>query len=717
MINQMKISPYILFFKVINIFKATSSYFYLDTSYQITPSILIPLILSLLVIINVSYIAIAIAQPIALSYSSATMNNWSTYTNHENGLKMQYPWDWKVAEHNTTLFTFLSPKENNSDTFQETLIVDILPSYNWKLLQYELILPEIIKSFVVNYNFTKNAHTTLYGLPTTKILFSAIYENHDIRGSAIITIHGDKAYLFLYLAEPLRYNNYSLDVQSMINSFVKSVLPTSELRGISVGSQPNSVYVNSRTNRIYVANFGSNTCSRNLDGLSDKLITTITVGNGPKAIAGNPNTNRIYVVNSGEDTVSVIDSIKNEIIGKPVKVGNSPSDITVDNIGFVFVTNWFNASVSVIDDEEGRVGMEPDVHVGRNPSGLVADDSGDVYVSNTSNSTVSIIGALGGGHTNIHVSADPQGEAFNPNNDLIYVAHTKGDISVIDTSTKTVLKTIKVGFGAENVAVNPNTNIVYVTRFDSNDIDLINSSSNTVIKTIDVGNTIYGSSDILHHGIAVNPNTNVVYVTDQGSNTLFAINGSTNKPLVGVTFNVDHSNSGYIKCNNELIPNNRYIRIDFGAVCTANPKNGFTFSSWSGMASNLGNSSIPRINASDYQNLTANFSPPTAAVTLPNDLLYGVILGPTVGSISAWLIPFFWDRHNRKINLCDIRTHMPKIDQMYELYKGNAEECLHLLTEKRVEITKLLEKGTIDDSTFQILNDRISQYFDELNGN
>ena len=174
---------------------------------------------------------------------------------------MQYPWDWKVAEHNTTLFTFLSPKENNSDTFQETLIVDILPSYNWKLLQYELILPEIIKSFVVNYNFTKNAHTTLYGLPTTKILFSAIYENHDIRGSAIITIHGDKAYLFLYLAEPLRYNNYSLDVQSMINSFVKSVLPTSELRGISVGSQPNSVYVNSRTNRIYVANFGSNTVS------------------------------------------------------------------------------------------------------------------------------------------------------------------------------------------------------------------------------------------------------------------------------------------------------------------------------------------------------------------------------------------------------------------------------------------------------------------------
>ena len=34
--------------------------------------------------------------------------------------------------------------------------------------------------------------------------------------------------------------------------------------------------------------------------------------------------------------------------------------------------------------------------------------------------------------------------------------------------------------------------------------------------------------------------------------------------------------------------------------------------------------------------------------------------------------------------------------------------------QERTDITRLLENGKIDDSTFQILNDRISQYFDEL---
>jgi hypothetical protein len=108
--------------------------------------------------------------------------------------------------------------------------------------------------------------------------------------------------------------------------------------------------------------------------------------------------------------------------------------------------------------------------------------------------------------------------------------------------------------------------------------------------------------------------------------------------------------------------------------------------------------------------LSAKFTqtpPLIPTLNVPPDLLYGVILGPTVGSILAWSLPYLLDRHDKKLQLQILRTQIPKIDKIYNSHKKNGEERLRLLNEKRTEITSLLEKGMMDDTTYQILDGRI----------
>ncbi len=90
---------------------------------------------------------------------------------------------------------------------------------------------------------------------------------------------------------------------------------------IPVGDGPIAVAVNEATNRIYVANYGSNSVSV-IDGATGNLIgSPIAVGDAPDAVAVNEATNRIYVANLDSGSVSVIDGATGNLIGSPIAVG------------------------------------------------------------------------------------------------------------------------------------------------------------------------------------------------------------------------------------------------------------------------------------------------------------------------------------------------------------------------------------------------------------
>ncbi len=121
----------------------------------------------------------------------------------------------------------------------------------------------------------------------------------------------------------------------------------------------------------------------------------------------------------------------------------------------------------------------------------------------------------------ITVGTNPAGVAVNPNTNTIYVAN-QGDntISVIDGATNTVVDTIPAGANSNGVAVNPNTNTIYVANQGDNTISVIDGATNTVVDTIPVG--------VSPFQVSVNPSTNTVYVPNLFSNTVSVIDGATN---------------------------------------------------------------------------------------------------------------------------------------------------------------------------------------------
>jgi len=77
---------------------------------------------------------------------------------------------------------------------------------------------------------------------------------------------------------------------------------------IVVGDYPRGIGVNPQTNRIYVANSGSDNVSV-IDGSGDSVIATIGVGNEPWGVGVNPQTNRIYVSCPYDGTVWVLEDL------------------------------------------------------------------------------------------------------------------------------------------------------------------------------------------------------------------------------------------------------------------------------------------------------------------------------------------------------------------------------------------------------------------------
>ena len=76
--------------------------------------------------------------------------------------------------------------------------------------------------------------------------------------------------------------------------------------------------------------------------------------------------------------------------------------------------------------------------------------------------------------------------AVNPNTNMSLCSLTMHDntISVIDGKTNSVTNTIHVGKNPNGVAVNPNTNMVYVANYDDNTTSVIDGKTNSVVKTI-----------------------------------------------------------------------------------------------------------------------------------------------------------------------------------------------------------------------------------------
>jgi YVTN family beta-propeller protein len=131
---------------------------------------------------------------------------------------------------------------------------------------------------------------------------------------------------------------------------------------IVVGNYPRGIGVNPLTNRIYVANSGSDNVSI-IDGLGDSVVATIGVGVHPYGIGVNSQTNRIYVANWYSNDVSVIDGSGDSVVAT-IGVGNEPWGVGVNpQTNRIYVSCPYDGTIWVLMDLTG--GVEDSSHNSR----------------------------------------------------------------------------------------------------------------------------------------------------------------------------------------------------------------------------------------------------------------------------------------------------------------------------------------------------------------
>lgn len=111
--------------------------------------------------------------------------------------------------------------------------------------------------------------------------------------------------------------------------------------------------------------------------------------------------------------------------------------------------------------------------------------------------------------------------AVNLNTNYVYVSNeVSNTISVIDGNTNTKIASIPVGVNPSGITVNPDTNHIYVANYVDGTVTVIDGNNNTVIDRpipLDFG----------LEGITVNPFTNRIYVANAITTTLYVIDGNT----------------------------------------------------------------------------------------------------------------------------------------------------------------------------------------------
>src|ERR671925_435873 len=322
---------------------------------------------------------------------------------------------------------------------------------------------------------------------------------------------------------------------------------------------PNSIAVNPTTNTIYVGNYNSSTVSV-IDGKTKSVVDSIPLGDADSDVANgvaydvavNPTTNTIYVAGASFDraaksyaeggTLFVIDGTTNSM--ERIDVGGDPKNVAVNpNNNTIYVTDYNSSIVSVIEGKTNSVMGSIDVG-GSSPTSIAVNPNNNtIYVTDYNSGTISVIdgttnSVMGSIRAADAVNGAANDVAVNPTTNTIYVAnYDSGTISVIagtrtngtimtgttNGTTNRAMERIDLGGAANDVAVNPNTNTIYVADTLSNRVSVIDGRTNSVMGSIDVGST--------PNFIQVNPTTNTIYVGTYGSSTISIINGATNSVM------------------------------------------------------------------------------------------------------------------------------------------------------------------------------------------
>ncbi len=221
-------------------------------------------------------------------------------------------------------------------------------------------------------------------------------------------------------------------------------------------------------------------CGQTVSIVSDGAYTAYPMG-----IAISPNGSTAYAVLDNNDTLTSINLTQpNPKEGPEIRVGNVPHSVVISPDG----------STAYVSNEGGRIANETDFQGYSNGTPVVVDNP----TGATTTGTVSVVDLSTFSLTkHINVSLHPTGMAFYGTELLVADAYSDA-ISVIDTTSNTLLKSIKlglpisvpgnnVGVGPNSIAVDSVNNLAYVALYNANAVAVLSLTTDQVEGLIPVG--------------------------------------------------------------------------------------------------------------------------------------------------------------------------------------------------------------------------------------
>jgi YVTN family beta-propeller protein len=285
---------------------------------------------------------------------------------------------------------------------------------------------------------------------------------------------------------------------------------------IAVNDRPLGMVVSPDGTKLAVVT-GSNFAARALhiiDMPTKTLKQTIAIGDSFVGVDFSPAGDRIYVGGNTANNVAVFTLGADGTFAPASTIAissSAPSGLKVNRDGSkVYVALNTSHELGVIDTATGAVTR---VKVGIHPyTTVISADGSKVYVSNW--------GGRVPGPTDVTDGTYPI--VVDPRTGI----PATGTVSVVDTATNTVVKSIDVGLHPTGMALSPGGDRLYVTCANSDTVAAIDTATDQVTRTLHVGllgpdrNPLLGSSP---NAVAVSPDGGTLYVANASQNAVAVV--------------------------------------------------------------------------------------------------------------------------------------------------------------------------------------------------
>jgi YVTN family beta-propeller protein len=203
---------------------------------------------------------------------------------------------------------------------------------------------------------------------------------------------------------------------------------------------------------------------------------------------------------------------------------------TGQSIPTAYVSNYSDNTVTPVDTRTDTAG--PPIAAGSGPDGMTVA-GGDLFVANNNSGDVTVIDTT----TNAVIKTVPVGSvaadvAATPDGKTVWVTNFgDGTVQPIDVATLTTGSPVTVGSQPERLAVSPDGSQLWVANQGSGTVSDVSLTTDSVTHTITVGAAPFG--------VAVTPDSGHVYVTNGGSSSVSVIDAASASVTGTVTTGAD----------------------------------------------------------------------------------------------------------------------------------------------------------------------------------